>query len=468
MKRLFFNLIIPVIAFFSMAQTAFAQPIVAPAVRTLSNGGARILSAQGNSAANPAFGFTGHATFPTNLNDGGGGNGIFRPAANTMAFSTSSAERMRISSTGNIGIGTNAPAYRLHVHATASAANTIANFSDSQGRHIFFVPKLGGASYTFASKIDDAGIFWSDNSGWNNTAGFVIAPQRGDWAGIRLDADGSSSLPGYRTTIGTSNSAVSLGIAAGASFGYGTSYIGLNAARNKAGTDFTFETDGANNGGNVIWGDVGGRIRFATEPSTGALSKTRSDAQILAQTKMSIGADGKVTIGDDTNNGTIDINLGQIASGEGIGSKRTSGGNQWGLDFYTAGSNRMRIDNNGKVAIGPLGMTTPGIYGLYVKDGILAEKVKIAIHGTVNWADYVFATDYKLKPLSEVEAFVKANKHLPNVPSAQDLEKDGLDVADMLARQMEKIEELTLYLIEIKKENDELKKAIQTIQDQQK
>lgn len=396
MKRQIFNLILPVIALFAMTQTAFAQPIVAPAIRTLSNGGARILSVQGNTAANPAFGFTGNAGFPTNLNDGGGGNGIFRPAANTMAFSTLSLERMRISSTGNIGIGTTAPTNRLHVHATASASNTIANFSDSQNRHIFFVPKLAVGGYTFASLADDAGIFWSDNSGWNNTAGFVIAPQNGDWAGIRLAADGSASLPGYRTTFGYSNGSVSLGRASGSGLGWGTGYLGFNAARNKTGTDFKFEGDGANNGGNLIWGDVGGKIRFSTEPSTGALAKTRTEAQMLAQTKMSIEADGKVIIGDP----------------------------------YT---------------------TIPGTYRLYVRDGILTEKVKIALHGTVNWADYVFAPDYKLKPLSEVEAFVKANQHLPEMPSAQSLVDNGLDLGEMQAKQMEKIEELTLYIIEINK-----------------
>jgi hypothetical protein len=90
----------------------------------------------------------------------------------------------------------------------------------------------------------------------------------------------------------------------------------------------------------------------------------------------------------------------------------------------------------------------PAGYRLYVKDGILTEKLKIAVFGTANWADFVFADDYKLRPLSEVEAFVKENKHLPEVPSAQNLVEDGgVDVQSMLAKQMQKIEELTLYII---------------------
>jgi hypothetical protein len=78
----------------------------------------------------------------------------------------------------------------------------------------------------------------------------------------------------------------------------------------------------------------------------------------------------------------------------------------------------------------------------------LTEKLKIAVFGTANWSDFVFADDYKLRPLTEVESFIKANKHLPDVPSAQALvDEGGVDVQQMLAKQMQKIEELTLYII---------------------
>ena len=92
--------------------------------------------------------------------------------------------------------------------------------------------------------------------------------------------------------------------------------------------------------------------------------------------------------------------------------------------------------------------TTTGNYKLFVEGGILTEKVKVALRSTANWADYVFDENYKLMPLSDVEKFITANKHLPGVDSASDLAKDGLDVAEMQAKQMEKIEELTLYAIQ--------------------
>jgi hypothetical protein len=82
-------------------------------LRSGANGGARILGQQGNTAAKPAIGF-----FSTNgVDDGAGGNGIYRPLANVMAFATSSAERMRITPGGTIGIGTTAPAYNVETGA---------------------------------------------------------------------------------------------------------------------------------------------------------------------------------------------------------------------------------------------------------------------------------------------------------------------------------------------------------------
>lgn len=109
---------------------------------------------------------------------------------------------------------------------------------------------------------------------------------------------------------------------------------------------------------------------------------------------------------------------------------------------------------------------TTGDYKLYVDGGILTEKVKVAVPGTMNWADYVFADNYKLMPLHEVEAFVKENKHLPGIESAEALTKNGLDLGDMQAKQMEKIEELTLHLIEQNKMLEKQHKEIEMLKSQ--
>lgn len=68
-------------------------------------------------------------------------------------------------------------------------------------------------------------------------------------------------------------------------------------------------------------------------------------------------------------------------------------------------------------------------------------------------------------PLKQVEEYINENKHLPNIPSSEELIKEGLDLGEMQAKQMEKIEELTLYLIEMKKEIDTLKKKNQELKE---
>lgn len=96
-------------------------------------------------------------------------------------------------------------------------------------------------------------------------------------------------------------------------------------------------------------------------------------------------------------------------------------------------------------------------YGLLVRKGILTEKIKVATMTSADWADYVFEKDYKVMSLEAVEAFVKENKHLPNVPTTSEMMSNGNDLMKTDAKLLEKIEELTLYMIEMNKEIKALK-----------
>lgn len=122
----------------------------------------------------------------------------------------------------------------------------------------------------------------------------------------------------------------------------------------------------------------------------------------------------------------------------------------------TSPSAKLQVAGN---AIIGTGITVfPAGYSLYVSNGILTEKIKAALKTSANWADYVFEDNYKLKPLSEIEAFINANKHLPGIPSGDKLVRDGgIDMNEMFAKQMEKIEELTLYIIEQNKQIELMK-----------
>ncbi|MBK9247677.1 MAG: hypothetical protein IPM69_06075 [Ignavibacteria bacterium] len=81
------------------------------------------------------------------------------------------------------------------------------------------------------------------------------------------------------------------------------------------------------------------------------------------------------------------------------------------------------------------------------------------------WADFVFDDSYKLMPLEDVESHIKSNHHLPNIPSAKQIsENGGSSVGDMQVKLLQKVEELTLYIIEMKKENTELRSKMTSLQ----
>lgn len=104
----------------------------------------------------------------------------------------------------------------------------------------------------------------------------------------------------------------------------------------------------------------------------------------------------------------------------------------------------MTVTNTGAVGIG---ITTP-TEKLTVNGAILSKKVKVTATG---WPDYVFHPSYRLMPLDQLERYIKANRHLPEIVSAAEVERDGLDLGDNQAALLKKIEELTLYVIELKK-----------------
>lgn len=122
------------------------------------------------------------------------------------------------------------------------------------------------------------------------------------------------------------------------------------------------------------------------------------------------------------------------------------------MSFSTSQSNnaleRMRIDEYGNVAIG-----TEDARGfkLAVAGKMIAEKIVVKTYS--NWPDYVFDADYKLPSLTELENYITAHKHLPDIPSAKEVETNGLDLGEMNAKLLQKVEELSLYIIELNKRN---------------
>lgn len=134
----------------------------------------------------------------------------------------------------------------------------------------------------------------------------------------------------------------------------------------------------------------------------------------------------------------------------------------WANDAPNANNAAMTIKaNSGNIGIG----TSNPQAKLAVNGDIFSKKVKVTQTG---WPDYVFEKDYKIPTLEEVEAFIKKNKHLPDVPSAATIEKEGLDLGSNQAVLLKKIEELTLYLIEQNKRIEAQERKINQLEAQLK
>jgi trimeric autotransporter adhesin len=132
----------------------------------------------------------------------------------------------------------------------------------------------------------------------------------------------------------------------------------------------------------------------------------------------------------------------------------------WGISVLDA--NTIINNNSGGVIVGTGVTTLSSGYKLYVTDGIITEKVKVKLKAA--WPDYVFAKDYKLLSLKETEDFIKSNNHLPGVISANEVEKEGLELGESNAVLLKKIEELMLYMIEADKEIKNLQQKVKVLE----
>jgi hypothetical protein len=153
-------------------------------------------------------------------------------------------------------------------------------------------------------------------------------------------------------------------------------------------------------------------------------------------------------------NSTLRIDVANPAISLGVGYSSTDNPTLQAFNNVSKVANNLLINPyGGNVAIG---VTDAKGYKLAVGGSMIAERVKVELK--TGWPDYVFEPEYALPALGEVEKFIKDNKHLPGIPAAGEVEKEGLDVGEMNKQLLKKVEELTLYIIDLQHQINDLKK----------
>lgn len=196
------------------------------------------------------------------------------------------------------------------------------------------------------------------------------------------------------------------------------------------GNDVRIGTNPENNLGNLVM-RVNGRNSLTIDPAGTVNMPTGPDAGLAS--------DGLLMLGNAATSNLVFDNNEILARNNG------------------AAATLVLQNDGGSVRIG--NVAAPADYKFAINGKMICEELKVKLASS-GWPDYVFANDYKLKSLSDLRRFIDQNKHLPGIPAAAEVEKNGIEVGDMQRKLMEKVEELTLYILQLEDKINRLDASI--------
>lgn len=377
-------------------------------------------------------------------------------SADTVLLKTSN------SSVGNLFLG-----------LQAGTANTTATNNTFLGARAGF--NSTGAANTFvgysAGRSNTTGqfnTFIGTQAGLSNTTG-----EANFFLGVNA---------GVLNTTGSGNFFVGNNAGASNSAGGFNVFLGTNAGSNN-GTGSNNTAIGYEAGGNISSAQTNTLVGFRANAGLGNLTNAGAigaNAVVSISNALVLGSGANIGIGTSsptaklhvtsgtvgqsglrlenlTSSATASINSSKFLTVDGSGNvvlgNYASGGRQ-GVTaeadvLWQRKNGYLRVTKDEAVIIGSALTKMPTGYRLFVQDGILTEKVKVAVKNTGEWSDKVFETGYSLKSLAEVQQYIQAHKHLPGIPSAKEMVERGNDLHQTDAKLLEKIEELTLYSIQL-------------------
>lgn len=257
---------------------------------------------------------------------------------------------------------------------------------------------------------------------------------------------------------------------------YTRSNFGSNVYWDHAANRWQINPNGNNDFASIIHPNADG-LAFITGATTGNIPRSLTHGEFMGHERMRINASGNVGIGAGSTSYRLHIMGGNPNSNQmTLGSANTGSfaltsadGGAYGLFAGVSGTGRAwlqvgRYDTNtsydlvlqasgGNLLVGKASQTNPA-YRLDVNGAMRTDEVVVNTTG----ADFVFQDEYQLRTLDEVEKYIAKHRHLPDMAPAEEMQKNGLALGEMNTKLLQKIEELTLYLIQLKNEVEELKK----------
>jgi hypothetical protein len=311
--------------------------------------------------------------------------------------------------TGNVGVGTTSPATNLHI--VGSGTNT-----DGDNAHL----------------VNGGGLIIQGNTG-----------ARSATSGAQLEFAIPANTDG--TNIWGQGRIITVAGTATGSNATGKMIIGTRRSFNKLGTGNQWYY------GDDLVIDGAGKIGIGTATPNDMLDVNGFSIFGASVEKISVGS-GSLGFNRKVATGVIYDNTRFGYQFQHTGST-TAGSDYLALQVYNpggAGINSTSLVINGLSQVGVNTTYIPTGYQFAVNGSAIATSITVQLRSS--WPDYVFKKDYTLPSLSDVKTYIDQNQHLPEMPSAQEIAKDGINLGEMNKLLLKKVEELTLYLIEKDKE----------------
>lgn len=310
--------------------------------------------------------------------------------------------------------------------------------------------------------LSSTGLFAQD---WPASSGFIYfgttnlnQSNAGNYALLQSKSTGETFLNSPNQVHLRINNSTKLFIANNGNIGIGSTNPGakLDLYSSGSNTNVFLIRDNQNNLLSQLYEDPSGNARFSLHDGS-------NGSNIMLYSKgVSYFNGGNIGIGT-TNpvSNRLQVNANsdsEVALRLEVGKFSMGGNAIFRIDAPGIGGGRMFVGSNGNVGIGT---ASPCVdCKLDVKGKIRSEEVVVAIS---NGPDYVFETDYELRSLEDTKDYIDENKHLPEIPSAKEMQENGIGVADMNMKLLKKIEELTLHLIQQNERMEKMEKELQAL-----